>query len=293
MALSDKTLEYFKYIEEIKHKINSDNEDYLLNQLYSFLTDVSLEYYDGSKMDKLFGFLLDETIECEKKITSYITDVSVSKRNDSFISNIVALARKKIELYHSIALSNINSIDNISLAGECEESSKIVKDICNELGLSSFLINIEPGYDRDLALFHGDGYHYFNIVLYNGDYYLIDVTYKQFFMKRQCILERINVPFFCGVLPGTFMKMDDKRMEVANEVLKKGYIKLDEETLKAYLDGFTMSYRNGLYYQDHDYSGGYAIDQYIEFLEGRRNMGYYESMEGLGYLKRPIKKTNK
>ena len=97
MALSDKTLEYFKYIEEIKHKINSDNEDYLLNQLYSFLTDVSSEYYDGSKMDKLFGFLLDETIECEKKITSYITDVSVSKRNDSFISNIVALARKKIE----------------------------------------------------------------------------------------------------------------------------------------------------------------------------------------------------
>ena len=85
------------------------------------------------------------------------------------------------------------------------------------------------------------------------------------------------------------MVMDEERNKVSDELLKNGYIKLDEKSLKAYLDGFTMSYRNGLYYQDHDYDG-YSIDQYIEFLSEEKSMADYEDREGLGYLKRPIKK---
>lgn len=291
MALSDKTLEYYNYLEELCKSINSSNEDEILRKIYLFLEEVSPEYYHDDKMDKLFSFLLDEAIETEKKVKSYITDVSINKSNgDSVVSNIVNLGRKNIEVMHSMDINHLVNIDDIDLSGTCEESSRIIKDICDGMGINNYLINIEPGYDQRLALFRGDGYHYFNIIYVDHNYYLVDLTYKQFFMKRQGLLERINIPYCCGVLPGAFMEIDEERKSVSSELLKNGFIKLDEDKLRYYLDGFTMSYRNGLYYQDYNMDSGYSIDQYIEFLMHEKNMSDYEDIKYLGYLKRPIKK---
>jgi len=289
MRLSDKTLEYYKYLEELSTKINSSNEDKILKDIYLFLEEVSSDYYRDGKMDKLFGYLLDEAIDAEKKVKSYITDVSIKNNDNNIVSNIVALGRRNLEVMHSMDINHLVNIDNVDLSGECEEASKIIKDICDGLNITNFMIDIEPGYDRRLRLFHGDGYHFFNILLIDHDYYLVDLTYKQFFMKRQSLLERLNVPCCCGILAGRFMVIDEERNRVSDELLKNGYLKLNENNLKSYLDGFTMSYRNGLYYQDHDYDG-YSIDQYIEFLCEEKSMADYEDMEGLGYLKRPIKK---
>ncbi len=289
LKLSDRTLEYYIYLEEISKKINNDNGNKLLTEAYNFLSEVSHDYYIDGQMHNLYSFLQDEVIECEKKVDKYITDVKTNSSSDTLIDNIVSLGRKSLEVSHS-SRRHIRPIDDIDLGGACEEASQYIKNICDGLNIVNFMIDLEPGYSKELALFNGDGYHYFNILLINHDYYLVDLTYKQFFLERNNIIDRINLPLFCGCLPGVYMMMDKERSKVAEEILKKGYIKLDDKILKDYLDGFTMSYRNGIYYQNHDFDELYTIDQYIEFLSGESNMGEYENINEMGRLKRPIKK---
>ena len=88
------------------------------------------------------------------------------------------------------------------------------------------------------------------------------------------------------------MMLDENRKRVALELLEKGYIKLNENNFKDYLDGFTMSYLNGLYYSENGFNINYSLDRYIDFLHGKSNMSKFEKEEHLGYLKRPIKKGN-
>lgn len=289
MELHDKTLDYFIYLDDLKDTITRDNEDSKLKEAYNYVSDVAYLYYKNKKMDNLYNYLHDAVIECEKLVNSYITDVKTTKKNTSVISDIADLGRRYLQVINSFNRANIKDYDSIDVSGDCKKSAENIQEICNKMGLKCHTINIDPGYNRDLALYYGDGYHYFNIVELENNYFLIDLTYKQFFLKRQNILERLNVVLFSGCLPGVFMEMDERRKKTADELLKYGYIKLDEDKFKDYLDGFTMSYRNGLYYRDHGFNG-YSIDKYIEFLTTDANMGDYEDKKYLGYLKRPLKK---
>ena len=45
------------------------------------------------------------------------------------------------------------------------------------------------------------------------------------------------------------MLMDKDRLKLSKDILEQGYVLLDDKNLKTYLDGFTISYRNGLYYE--------------------------------------------
>lgn len=93
-----------------------------------------------------------------------------------------------------------------------------------------------------------------------------------------------------------FMKMDETRIEVATSLLTRGWIKLDDINLKAYLDGFTMSFRNGLYYEeteDYSFKPVYTYDDYEMFLREEDNQINHEAREILGYQNRPLKKPLK
>ncbi len=91
------------------------------------------------------------------------------------------------------------------------------------------------------------------------------------------------------------MLKDLEREKVARTILKKGWIKLTEENLKHYLDGFTLYYRNGLYYENlgvADYKVDYNIDTYINFLFGDDSQIKHESRRFLGYQYSPLKNRN-
>ena len=72
---------------------------------------------------------------------------------------------------------------------------------------------------------------------------------------------------------------------MALSILKSGWIRATDENFKHYLDGFTLSFRNGLYYEwlgQVDYSVGYTASDYLEFLNGDDLMTNYEPEDGLG-----------
>ena len=83
------------------------------------------------------------------------------------------------------------------------------------------------------------------------------------------------------------MLMDEKRKKVAEELLKNGFVELKDDTLKLYCDGFTLSYRNGLYYKyfGNDYSTEYRVEDYIRFFNGEDSQLKHEPPTCLGMMK--------
>ncbi len=81
-------------------------------------------------------------------------------------------------------------------------------------------------------------------------------------------------------------------MEAFEEkILKDGWIKSDEDILKHYLDGFAISYRNGIYYaqtKDYSYKTSYNAEDYIRFLKEEDSQINHEGKEALGFQKRLI-----
>lgn len=90
------------------------------------------------------------------------------------------------------------------------------------------------------------------------------------------------------------MLLNEERENVAKELLKKGYIILTPDTLKHYLDGFTLSFRNGLYYEQNgiSYTTPYTYEQYLDFLYTDASLTDYEDRSLLGYQKRPLRNPN-
>lgn len=182
------------------------------------------------------------------------------------------------------------------LTGQCYDASWFTYDLCESLSIKSKVITIEPGYVLCSQLFGGGGGHCFTVITLEDKKYLVDCTYSQFFQNKKCLEEKIGVMLSTGCSAGLFMTMEPNRKKVAEKILMDGWIELDDEVLKNYLDGFTLSYRNGLYYEkteDFSCTTPYTIDDYREFLAfGGDSQIEHEGREVLGYQYRPLKDPN-
>ena len=85
--------------------------------------------------------------------------------------------------------------------------------------------------------------------------------------------------------------MTEQGQNIAKNLLEKGYIKLNTELFKTYMDSFTVSFRNGLYYEqtnDYSFTTNYTIEDYANFLTKKDSQIKREGIEVLGYQKRPL-----
>ena len=125
---------------------------------------------------------------------------------------------------------------------------------------------------------------------------MVDITYSQFFKLDKNILNRIGAINFLGCSTGIFMNMTGSRKNVANNLLEKGFIKIENEVMKDYLDGFALSYRNGLYYEttnDYTFKTNYSNEDYLNFLIHNDNQINHENEKFLDIQKIPITKKLK
>lgn len=221
----------------------------------------------------------------------YPVVVDASFSDEDILDYIVSRTRE--ELYASIS-PKVNSTDfkYFDLIRFCKDASEYAASIANELGLKSRLMHIRPGYSPRINM---GCHHFFLIIIIKDTPYLIDCTYSQFFMRKRCIIEKLGVMYAETPSAGTFMVMDEERKSVAKTLLSRGWIKLDSRTLKHYLDGFTISYRNGLFYEsthDFSYTSPYSSRDYLNFLENTDDQVKHEGLENLGYQMRPLKNPN-
>ena len=272
-------------------------------EVYKLVKESLPCFFKDGKLNKYYGRVIGLIMTCEARLPKkFIIDsnpnfdyykldtITKSLPIEDLLDNIVLRSRKELLMTYSVTDPN-EDIKKMPFTNDCYKSSKIVQEICDNNDIKSYMIDIHPGFSKKDNICDGNGFHYFNIIEHKDNYYLIDCTYRQFFRIKGNIIEKIGIINMPGCYPGTFMTKDDKRLKVAEKILKDGWIKLDEDILKHYLDGFAISYRNGIYYaqtKDYSYKTSYNAEDYIRFLKEEDSQINHEGKEALGFQKRLI-----
>ena len=301
---------YETIINRYKDKIKKTKSIKDLQNLYTYIQNISIAFFDNNNnnMNPAYRIILSAINECTSSLdNTYIID-SQPLTNTELIENKISLdilikhtrllltkaAVASLSYYPRANINNIfkETLNNFSFINFCYESSKIVEQLCKKQKIPCKTIKLVPCFTNKEDLWDGTKLHYFNIITFNNEQYIVDCSYRQFFIKKYNCLEILGVVDSYGIMPGYIMLQDKTRQEVATQILKYGYIKLTPTTLKSYLDGFAMSYRNSNYYeqtQDFSFQTSYTSEIYEKFLRGEDNQLNYEDKRYLGKLKRPTK----
>lgn len=294
------------YYEEIK-KMELDPLELInkMNSMYYYIKCLTSEFLMGDEVHEGYRKFLEHSNRCENLLSDvYITETApeicdlsslkeITERNpyvgdpNEVLNWIVSNARVKLcEKYKVDNLTSINTLNN------CKYVSDIIKSTCDELGVDCKILTIYPGFERRIDLIQGCGFHAFNIVKIFGKRYIVDCSYRQFFAVRKNCPENLGVLGNSGIRPGTFMLLTEERKKVADTLLKKGWIELNEETGKHYFDGFALAFRNGIFYEeteDFSFTTPYALDDYISFLKCLDSQLKHEPEGSIGRQKKVLR----
>lgn len=295
MTVWESLEQHSKQINDFRSKVNGNNNEKVFTEMYKYIKDVTNSY-------SALGFYHPAYISLLKELESFELDFGYQKiinvpinfefyeEKKDFLEMVVHSVRQFLIRKHGMGPNiDINAID---YTNDCANAKEVVKAICSSEKVKCIDLPIFPGYDQKERIYGGAGFHWANIVEYNGKKYLIDVTYPQFFWLGGNNLERLGIVNFPGCSSGIFMLMSEKTKQIATTLLKDGYIELTEEILKLYLDSFTISFRNGLYYEstnDFSFTTPYTLDDYTKFLIGEDSQIKHEGRENLGFQEKPLK----
>ena len=301
-----------KYYEKVVYCKSLDERINLIKDIYSYVKSISHNFYEDEekRMDYGFKLITNYVLDSEYYLpTDFIIennpnfdlglvmdyDLSQIKEPEYILDSIVNLTRHM--LYDSINgnLRRKKDFKDLDLTNFCIKAAKFIADLCGKYNIYQEKILIEPGFIKNSRLFSGVGLHSFNIITLEDKKYLVDCTYSQFFLLAKSFLERIGIPNMAGCNSGVFMTMCESRRRVAENLLRDGFILLEGDVLKDYLDSFAISYRNGLYYEetnDFSYTTNYEVKNYDDFLAGVDNQLNHEKELLLGYQRKPLNNPN-
>lgn len=215
---------------------------------------------------------------------------------EEILNYIVSVTRQMLDFNVMMRERNfsIRPFETLDLANLCSDAALYVLDIAKTHGIEGKYKSIHPGYliDSSLYDFKGGGEHAFTILFIKGRVFLVDCTYSQFFFTKRCLIDKVGIPQVRNCYCGFFMMQNEERKKIAREIIEKGWIELKGDVLKHYLDGFSLSYRNGLFYEntgDFTFTTPYTVEDYWRFLDYIDDQVEHEGVEVLGYQYRPLK----
>ena len=262
-----------------------------LEELYRYVRSIQNNYFIDGYLSSEFNYISRYLRKAEEDIPREFimesTPISdINGIDDDKLNYIITTVRNKL------LGNNIND----PLTDKCSYSSNLISRYARDLGIDSRRVVIYPGFTKEHNLLHfGSGYHAFNIVNFNDKKYIIDLTYRQFFLKDKSSLERIGVCSLFNTTPGKFMTLNDSRMRTALELLKNGYIEMTDENVKNYFDGFALSYRNATYYDetlDFSFKTNYTPYDYMRFINVEDSQLNHEGIDRLGFQKKILRNPN-
>lgn len=265
-----------------------------MNIFYDEMKRLSHENYNGISLSqdykKTASLLTNIEWYAPLHYICYVQDGFI--HSEDIITEIINIALKKV-------LSGYLDKE-FDYTGHCGEVTREIRNICKKFGIEHQTIEINPLFNKksyspfDEIL--GDSIrHYASLIKINNKQYLIDITYRQFFMINQNNINRIGVPYLNSCNPGFFMMKNESYKKIAQHLLNFGWIEAIEQNLKAYFDGFAISFRNGIYYEDMKdfiFKTDYQAKDYISFLNGKGSQLEKEPVISLGRQMRPLKSYN-
>lgn len=305
-----KILSYMDLLSKYYYDIDFVNET--INQLYFEMKEMALLFAKNGEIKDEYALLVKTFNNVEKKLPHsfilennpyYDFDYNVSKdeindfSEEEIINYIVHRGRSSLLANYSID-GNLKNVDlsKIDLLGQCSSTSMNVNFICQSIKIPCQICTIHPAFCSELNVYGKGGNHQFCLITIGDKKYIVDLTYSQFFLMRENHLNRIGIPLLGGCHPGIYMTLDKKRENFAQSLMRDGFVEATDENLKLYLDGFAISYRNGLYYENMDlisYTTDYTASDYRNFLEERDSQVNHESIDGLGRQRKLLKDTYK
>ncbi|HBA38085.1 MAG TPA: hypothetical protein DCY94_05130, partial [Firmicutes bacterium] len=300
--------QYIEELEKLKSKILELKKIELqadaMRDIYDYVKSISPNFYDeqsGQHAD--YSEILFEVQSAQDMIPNYfISHIPPYKPKGFFLPDFsepeeimdFLVEETREYIYNKLLRHEDIPFHYAFLEGHCYKSATYISKLCQRIKVKQMKIKIEPGFKKHSPLYDGRGWHYFNIVIIDGRYFLIDCTYSQFFILKRCMKESIGIMDHPGASAGAFMQTGISK-KVSDCILKHGWIELDGDILKAYLDGFAVSYRNGLYYEetgDFSYTTWYSPLDYEKFLKHKDNQLNHEKNTHLGFQYRPIKDSS-
>lgn len=283
-------MERFQY-EDLSSRMQINHYIEKMNIFYDELKRLSHENYDGSSLSQDYKntvSILTE-IECHAPVhyICHLEDGFI--HNDDIMTEIINNSCKKA-LYGYLDRE-------FDYTGYCNEADCEIRDLCKKLGIEQQTIIINPLFDKmSYSPFEeklGDSVrHFASLIQLNNKKYLVDPTYRQFFMVNQNNINRIGVPYLNSCNPGFFMMKNESYKKIAQHLLNFGWIEATDQNLKAYFDGFAISFRNGIYYEDMKdfiFKTDYQVEDYMSFLNGKGSQLEREPVLSLGRQMHPLK----
>ena len=306
-------IKYSNVLKALSSNLDKCSQSQLINRLrkcYLITKRACVDLYmeDEGYMHPSYMFVLKDLYKIEKALNNkYIMDVRADFKyregplrptsSDPYdlIKWIVQMTRDDLN-YRASGVEDeedIEKFNSLDLSDYCSYAADKVELYSGIAGVRNQSIKIVPGFNEEYRLFMGSEYHFANIVKIKDKIFLVDPTYKQFFSYRENLIERTGIMGITNCNLGRYVLMDKKRMAVAYKLFRDGFIELNGEVLKTYLDGFAIRTRNKLYYEttgDYSYTTPYSAKDYIRFLREEDDQVKHEGLDVLGMLKEPIRK---
>lgn len=288
-----KEMERFQY-EDLSSHMQINHYIEKMNIFYDELKRLSHENYNGSSLSQDYkntvNLLTDIEWHAPVHYICYVKDGFI--HNNDIITEIINSACKK--------RFNGYLDRKFDYTGHCGEIACEIRGLCKKFGIDHQTIIINPLFDKkSYSPFEeklGDSVrHFASLIKLNDKRYLVDITYRQFFMINQNNIKRIGVPYLNSCNPGFFMMKNESYKKIAQHLINFGWIEATDQNLKAYFDGFAISFRNGIYYEDMKdfiFKTDYRAEDYISFLNGDGSQLEKETVISLGRQMRPLKSYN-
>ena len=188
----------------------------------------------------------DDLIKVAEHINNGIEDGLSESEIQTLLDWDIENTRQNIEIYIG---TDIKDIDMMGLCGFAQTSSLQPFEGIFKTTYNSTLDFNTPKIEfvtRELR--HAFGTVEFPLKTKNGvekKQYLIDATYRQFFKTIMCENPEYSLKGTYEMDPGYFICCKYRRtpegINMATQLLKKGYVELTDENLKLYIDSFIYS----------------------------------------------------
>jgi len=298
-----------KYSAFLKQTNHTAKQIEIMNDVYAYMKQIAPSMYSGIEMNSTYRSLIDEVHHLEyglnkesildvkpvfdsTSITGHLKSCDEVSKIEDKLKSIVKTIRELIFLQlRKEKKETLQQFSSYDLTGYCFTCSVLIERFCKVNNLKYKSFHLEPGFVVGSLLFSRFKKHFVSFVYSKEELYLVDISYSQFFWLKNNLIEKLGVPLLSGCSVGVFMTMTEERKKVAETLLRDGFIKVTPQVLKAYMDGFALSYRNGLAYEgtvSPSYTTNYTANDYLHFLYREDNQLNHERDYTLGIQKRPL-----
>ena len=176
-------------------------------------------------------------IDCTPKIINEIDENRISRIENDIINNI-EIPNNDIEyllecLCYMVRCMFTNDLENYSFEYKCDTAQSIIYYYLESLNIGVYACQTQNAITRGVVG------HSFITCIINDIPYLIDPTYKQFFLNDNCTKNnyiKIDNKIIKTPDPGYFIKEEDKYL--ISKLLKNGYSVLSKDIARIYGDSF-------------------------------------------------------